>query len=102
MNRRTLLATTGALTAVALAGCTSDTTQTYSNDAAHAARETPPAPPTTDDEYQAYVIQSLDYQNRQAHTQTKALVALLDDADLATPIADTTPDDPPVQPGGPS
>lgn len=76
ITRRRALAAGGSVAALALAGCTEeaqDSQNSTDGEGAQQVSPTPPsAPPVPDDQYWAFVVESLDYQNR-------ALESLLED-----------------------
>lgn len=83
-RRRMLTGLAGAAGVAALAGCASEETQQSANTAIEAAAMDVPQPPsrTPDNEYWAYVVRSLHYQNQQAHAQTQGIAALIRDSGL--------------------
>lgn len=67
ISRRRALAAGGSVAALALAGCTEEGADGEGSpedgDGSQASLTPPDAPPLPDDEYWAYVVESLEYQN---------------------------------------
>lgn len=67
LSRRKALAAGGSVAALALAGCAAEEGEegntTADGDGSQQALTPPDAPPVPDDQYWAYVVESLEYQN---------------------------------------